>query len=199
MGSGVATARENRRVDIVTARALAFSVVGGVNPRWDHVQVVGHRAEDLAAKHPVVEETVVVAAWLHDVGYGPRLRKTGHHALDGATFLLARDCQLDVVRLVAHHTGAAAEAVERGLTENFAVFEPPDPQSLDILTMIDLSVGPDGSPIVDKDRISEILKRYSDEHPVHRAVIRSQHDLLASSARAKGLLGLPDDWPVVAR
>lgn len=62
--------------------------------------------------------------------------------------------------------------------------------------MIDLATSPTGQVVRDVDRVEKILKRYDSNHPVHRAVTRSQGELLASSARAKKLLGLPDDWPV---
>lgn len=185
-------------MDSVAARSLAFSVVGNLMPRWQHVRSVGQRAEALAERHPAVDEELVVAAWLHDVGYAPRLRDSGQHSIDGAEFLLAHNCSVNVVRLVAYHTGAAFEAAERGLTANLAAFDPPRPHDLDVLTMIDLSVGPDGSSVLDTNRLVEILKRYSEQDPVHRAVTRAKSDLLSASARAKRLLGLPDDWPVVA-
>lgn len=180
------------------ARELARHLVGTLRPRWSHVAAVGRLAEYLAESNTVVDEALVMAAWLHDIGYSPGLRHMGQHSIDGAAFLHAQGWCEGVVRLVAHHTGAAAEAVERGLAEDLALFDPPDAQALDILTMIDLSVGPDGSSVMDRQRIAEILNRYSDEDPVHLAVTRSQHDLLVSSARAKRLLGLPDDWPVMA-
>lgn len=185
-------------MDLIAAQILAYETVGRLEPRWQHVSAVGRRAEALAENHLLVNQTLVVAAWLHDVGYGYGLRRTGHHAIDGALYLLAQGCPRDVLGLVAYHTGATAEAFERGLTEDLDAFQKPNSQALDILTMIDLSVGPDGSSVLDNDRISEILKRYSDEDPVHRAVTRSRPELLASSGRGKRLLGLPDDWPVVA-
>lgn len=61
--------------------------------------------------------------------------------------------------------------------------------------MIDLAVSPTGEPILDVERISEILRRYEDGDPVFRAVTRSRPSLLAASTRGKALLGLADDWP----
>jgi hypothetical protein len=52
--------------------------------------------------------------------------------------------------------------------------------------------------MLDVDRIEEILSRYLDDDPVHRAVNRSRFELLASSARGKALVGLADDWPLGA-
>ncbi len=62
---------------------------------------------------------ILAAAWLHDVGYSPDVSVTGFHALDGAVFL--RDLGLlEVVSLVAYHTGAEFEAEERGLEVDLA-------------------------------------------------------------------------------
>ena len=58
------------------------------------------------------------AAWLHDIGYAPRLAATGLHQLDGARYL--RDTQhadAMLCRLVAHHSCAIIEAGERGLAD----------------------------------------------------------------------------------
>ena len=47
-------------------------------------------------------------------------------------------------------------------------------------------------------RIAEILSRYRDSSPVHRAVSRSRHELLASAERARKRLELPNEWPTGA-
>lgn len=184
-------------LSIAEAVAVARDAVGGLRPRWEHVAGVGRCAERLAEGSELVPLDVVLAAWLHDVGYGPAVKATGFHPLDGARFLrddvgLARE----VVGLVAWHTGAAFEAEERGLAQELAEFDKPDALALDVLSMIDLSVSPTGEPIRDVERIAEILRRYEDGDPVFRAVTRSRPSLLAASARGKALLGLPDDWPV---
>src|SRR4051812_5947626 len=98
------------------AKALSTSLVAGLGRRWLHVQQVAHRAEQLA---PAVAATnrphLVAAAWLHDVGYAPKIVVTGFHSLDGARYLAAQGWPDVLVQLVAHHTGAWSEATERGL------------------------------------------------------------------------------------
>lgn len=180
-------------------RALAEGCVGSLGTRWSHVQAVGRTAEQLARHSGLVGDPVVRAAWLHDVGYGPSVRASGFHALDGARYLANIGLDLAVVSLVAFHTGAMYEAEERGLDEELAEFEAPDPDSLDLLTMIDLAVGPNGSAILDSDRLAEVLARYDADNPVARAVKRSRPSLLSASRRAKNRLGLPDDWPLCSR
>lgn len=184
------------KADFPEARQIATEIVGQLRPRWDHVAAVGQCAERLAEHSGVVTLDVVLAAWLHDVGYGPTIKVTGFHPLDGARHLRGLGAPQEVVRLVAAHTGAAFEAEERGLADELAEFGQPEPQSLDVLTMIDLAVSPTGEPVIDVDRIAEILRRYEDGDPVFRAVTRSRASLLAASARGKALLGLPDEWPL---
>ena len=166
--------------------------------RWVHLSTVGGVAEELAKRCELVTESVVSAAWLHDIGYSHDLAATGFHPLDGARFLESVGCPDEVVALVGHHTGAAYEAEERGLIDEWRELPTPESAALDVLTMVDLAVGPAGQLQLDVDRVAGMLSRYGEDDPVHRAVTRSRDLLLASSARGKRLLGLPDDWPLVA-
>lgn len=180
-----------------SARELARELVGGMGTRWAHVQAVGQRAEALGDCCELPEH-VILAAWLHDVGYAPPLVATRLHALDGARYLQDVGAAEEVVRLVGWHTGAAFEAEERGLADEWSTIPAPLDVGLDALTMIDLSTGPDGAPMIDTARLAEVLRRYADDDPVHRAVERSTPPLLAASRRAKTRLGLPQDWPICA-
>lgn len=177
------------------AQQLAGQLVGMMRPRWDHLRAVGRVTEELTSRLGLPER-VATAAWLHDIGYGPEIAVTGFHPLDGARFLISQGVPGEVVRLVAWHTGAGYEASERGLLGQLEEIAQPAPAELDALTMIDLGTGPRGEAVLDVDRIAEILSRYGDGHPVHDAVTASRDSLLASSARAKRALGLPQDWPV---
>lgn len=87
--------------------------------RWAHTNGVGRKAESIAFLAGDAAETLVCAAWLHDIGYSPDLVVTGFHPLDGARYL--RDtCHADalVCQLVAHHTGLV-EAGNRGSTSSY--------------------------------------------------------------------------------
>lgn len=174
---------------------IAKGLIGALYPRWDHAQAVGRRAQELC-EHSGLPERVVVAAWLHDIGYSPEIAAQGFHPLDGARFLARVGAPKEVVRLVAWHTGAGFEAEERGLLPELREFAQPDPEELDALTMIDLATGPEGTPVLDVNRIAEILSRYEEWHPVHKAVTRSALPLLDASRRAKWRLRLPEDWPL---
>lgn len=176
------------------APKLASEYLSGLGRRWDHVQAVGRLAEELAAAD-TVSSAVVAAAWLHDLGYAEELSTTGFHPLDGATFLMSEGVPTEIVALVAHHTGADFEADERGLSEHLAKLPEPEPDELDVLTLLDLVTAPDGTTTDPETRVAEILSRYPTFSPVHRAVTRSQDVLIASARRARERLGLPDEWP----
>jgi len=173
------------------ARELAWSCLREVpGTRWQHVQRVGDVAAGLM---PAIGSRVVVAAWLHDVGYGPAQVDTGMHAVDGARYLRRLDVDPAVVSLVAYHSGAWSEAETRGMTAELADFDPPDRAELDALTLVDFTTGPAGERVPVSRRLTEILNRYEPAHPVHRSVSAAREELLVSVARAARRLGLPDE------
>jgi hypothetical protein len=176
------------------ARKVAAEYLSGLGQRWDHVRVVGELAEALAYDG-LLGDDVVAAAWLHDLGYAEELQLTGLHPLDGARFLVNEGAPVEVVALVAHHTGAAYEAEERGLAAELNLMPTAGSVELDVLTLLDLVTAPDGKIVHPEDRIAEILDRYPEASPVFRAVTRSRLSLLAAAGRARDWLGLSDDWP----
>ena len=177
------------------APEIARELIEPLGRRWQHVQAVGRRADELAAQVGLPDH-VRAAAWLHDVGYAPRIATTGFHPLDGAVHLANLGVPSDVVALVAWHTGAVWEAAERGLSDRLAAMPRPDRGWLEVVTLIDLVTGPDGTRTTPEARVAEILSRYDTGHPVHNAVSFSGPELVAMAARARETLGLPDDWPV---
>ena len=166
---------------VAAARALAEELLADELPqRWRHVQGVARRAEDFADGLAAPDgQTLVAAAWLHDIGYAPRLALTGFHPLDGARFLVGEEFDPAVVRLVAYHSGAEVEADERYLLSQLTEFPEPSAELLRRLTAADMTTSPDGDPVDPRFRIREILARYEPEHPVHRAIARSGPDLVA--------------------
>jgi hypothetical protein len=156
---------------------------------------VGLLADRLASSVGLPEH-VRAAAWLHDVGYAPELAHTGFHPLDGAVYLKEIGAPDQVVGLVAWHTGAVWEAAERGLSDRLVRMPAPSAKWLDVVTLIDLVTGPDGAVTTPERRVAEILGRYDSSHPVHRAVEFSGAELIASAARGRATLGLPDEWPL---
>jgi len=69
-------------------------------------------------------------------------------------------------------------------------FASPPIDLLDILTTADVSVSPDGTLTEPRERIAEILQRYDDDDPVHRAVRRSAPELLAAVDRTERRLAV---------
>jgi hypothetical protein len=172
---------------------VAESCLGEMGDRWLHVQAVGGAAEEIMARGFDVSDAVVMAAWLHDVGYADAVANTGFHPLDGAEWLRQQGAPEGVVGLVAYHSAAQFEADERGLGDELARFPAPDQDQLDVLTFIDMSTSPTGEWVAVNERLSEILMRYPDEHPVHRAVSRSRGYLVESANRAAKRLGQAAD------
>lgn len=96
------------------ARELARGFLRHDADRWLHVQAVAARAEELRPAVPAADRAVlVVAAWLHDIGYSPALQVTGFHPLDGARYLHRAGYPREAA-LVAHHSGARFLAESAG-------------------------------------------------------------------------------------
>ena len=171
--------------DLITrAKDVAEEELASTGDRLAHVRGVAATA-DKAANSLLRDQCdeVIAAAWLHDIGYGPRVRSSGFHPLDGAAFLSSEGFPEVVSSLVAFHSGAAEEADERGLKGSLSHFALPPSDLLDILTYADMTTGPTGEPVTVDSRISEILDRYISSDPVHRAVTRSAPALKAAVRR----------------
>ncbi|WP_298457896.1 HD domain-containing protein [uncultured Cellulomonas sp.] len=173
------------------AEEVARRHVGGMEPRWSHVRTVGRRAE-AACQLLALPEDVGSAAWLHDVGYGRAIMDTGFHALDGARYLRRCGTSELVVSLVAHHSGAAIEADERGLSRELSEFAAPPEDLLDVLVWADMTSGPDGELVSIDERFAEIFARYERDDAVFRAVERAMPGLRQASERASRRVALAD-------
>lgn len=170
----------------------ASELLQGQEPRWSHVTGVARAGMSLAGAGSNIPDVVVGAAWLHDIGYAEPVASTSLHAYDGAMWLLARGAPDGLVALVAHHSGARFEAEERGMGELFSSLPAPDVDTLDLLTMLDMTTDPWGRPVSVGKRLVEILARYPADDPVHRAVLRSGPLLVEAASRAAARLGLAD-------
>jgi hypothetical protein len=153
--------------------------------RWEHSRGVAATARVLAPVLGPYADAVTAAAWLHDIGYAPTLHNSGFHPLDGALYL--REVQHGdplVCRLVAHHSCAIFEAVERGLAADLLHEFTPAPRDLaDALIYCDMTTGPQGQPVTVEWRLAEIRHRYGPDHVVTRALARSAPELAAGVAR----------------
>ncbi|MFV8160777.1 HD domain-containing protein [Mycobacterium sp. 134] len=180
----------NGYLEVQGAQQLATELLAQALPRrWSHTVAVAKTAASLAnVLAPEAAAEIVCAAWLHDIGYAPDLIDTGFHPLDGAAYLTRENgdgkrIPAEVISLVAHHTGAAYEARERGLQDLLDSYPRPDETKLAILSCADLCSGPDGAPVDPAERISEVLARYPTDHPVHRAITISAPTLVGQSRR----------------
>lgn len=157
------------------AAETAEHFVAPLGRRWKHVQAVAARAAELReAVPPQDRDTLVAAAWLHDIGYAPEIGHTKFHPLDGARFLRDQEWPEVIVNLVAHHSGARFEAAERGMSDELAEFPFEDSALLDALVTADLTTGPAGQRLTYDERMDEILSRYSPEDPVHRTWVKAR-------------------------
>jgi predicted hydrolase (HD superfamily) len=105
-------------------------------------------------------DTLVAAAWLHDIGYAPDLVDTGFHPLDGARYLRREGWPDTISNLVAHHSGARFVARVRGLSDALAEFDFVEDATSDALTYADNTAGPDGVVMTVEQRLGEKALRH---------------------------------------
>jgi HD domain len=186
------------------ARELSRSLLeAGLPRRWAHSQGVARQAHTLADVLPEYASDVVMAAWLHDIGYAATLQDTGFHPIDGARHL--RRIGFGSTRLwtlVAHHTCAAIEAEERGLADVLTGDFPADgapPLALSALTYCDMTTGPDGNLLDVGQRINEILTRYGPDDIVHHAISRAGPSLRQQVEEVRALFIVDDPFPTGCR
>jgi hypothetical protein len=171
------------------AAALAGHFVAPLGRRWLHVQAVTARAVELSAVLPDDERwELVSAAWLHDIGYSPQIGHTRFHPLDGARYLREQQWPERIVNLVAHHSGARFEAIERGLADDLAAFPFEECPAHDALATADLTTGPGGEPLTYDQRVTDILDRYPEHDAVHRAWVKAAPILRGAVQRTEALL-----------
>lgn len=173
------------------ARDLAEQLLAEPLPRrWAHSQGVGRRGESLAEVLGDDADLLAAAAWLHDIGYAPRLAKSGMHQLDGARYL--RDvagADPRLCSLVAHHSCACIEAKNRGmrkiLEEEFASV---GGLLADALTYCDMTTTPDGQVTHVEDRLAEIFERYGQGTLVFDTMSEASPIVIESTHRVSALM-----------
>jgi putative nucleotidyltransferase with HDIG domain len=152
------------------ARDLAGRMLEEDQERLRHCAGVATRAQALAAAvPPQAADTLVAAAWLHDIGYGSRLRDSGFHSLDGAQYLRREGWPEPVCALVAHHSGSRFVAHVRGLDDRLREFEFVEDPLSDALTVADNTAGPNGTVMTVDERLRDKVKRHGPNSPNARA------------------------------
>lgn len=127
--------------------------------RWRHVQAVARRAEEIRFVVEPDANILVTAAWLHDIGCAPPLRRTGLHQIDGAVYVQAIGGNR-LTGLVAHHSEARFEAGVRGFGDALASYQREESPTADALTYRDLTTGPAGQRMTLDERLREVTQRY---------------------------------------
>ena len=149
------------RSQVRLSRGLAGDLLVGLPDRWRHTIGVARRAEQLAAAVPGPDqELLVVAAWLHDIGYSPAVMDTGFHSLDGAHYLERHGWPYRVCALVAHHSGADYLAADPEIRRQLAAFAQEDSPVTDALAYADQTVGPIGQSMTLAERLDEAVHRH---------------------------------------
>ncbi|MGD9531981.1 MAG: HD domain-containing protein [Dehalococcoidia bacterium] len=160
---------------IAEAESLAEELLAPLGNRWLHTQAVAVRAQELADAVPDEDrDLLVVAAWLHDIGYARDVVDVGFHPIDGARFLARRGADGRLCALVAHHSAATIEAEERGLAAELAEWEREEGPVPDALWTADMTTGPRGEHLTYADRLAEIISRYRPESAVAQAMRRAR-------------------------
>jgi hypothetical protein len=151
--------------------------------RVAHVEGVALAAAHMSDGLPVgTAQSLVAAAWLHDIGHAPNLLRTGFHPLDGALHLAEQGWPDDIVRLVAHHSHAAVLAAHYGVADHLDLLAPLPGRAADILTFADLVAGTDGRGTTIQRRLADMRTRHEAGSPVPAAVREVRYSMLEQTA-----------------
>jgi hypothetical protein len=172
------------------AEQLALELLHDVGTRWVHTSAVVRRARTVARALPTPAgaTTLLVAAWLHDVGYAPALADTGFHPLDGARWLTAHGWAPEIAGLVAHHSASRYVAEARGLGELMATYDAPSTYQgpvADALTWADQTTGPSGRAMDVQARLEDMLRRHGPDSPNARCHAVRWPAILSAVARTE--------------
>lgn len=153
--------------------------------RWQHVSGVALKATKIgkALFSPADADSLVAAAWLHDIGYAPECVATGFHPLDGALWLRKAGFNERVTALVAHHSCSLIEAEGRGLAKELRAFPQEASLVADALLVSDMTTSPDGQSVELSIRLTEIVARYGEGHIVTRFIEQARPLFLLAAKR----------------
>lgn len=138
----------------------AEALLGSDSKRWLHVRGVAQCARWVSVILPPAERHCLIsAAYLHDVGYAPNLRRTGIHQLDGARYLKLMG-EHRLAGIVAHHSEARFEISILGFGHELHHYQREESFLMDALTYCDMMTGPTGELTTLEERIAEVQGRY---------------------------------------
>ncbi|MGB8019613.1 MAG: HD domain-containing protein [Candidatus Nanopelagicales bacterium] len=154
------------------AEVVSRELLGDVGTKLAHVQTAARVAGHLSVLFdPTEAELLVAAATLHDIGYSPRIARTGFHPLDGAVFLRAEGFNDRLAALVAHHSWAVLTAGLHGIDDLAEQFPPEHSLLADALVYADMHSAPDGRMIPAGQRLADIALRHPQEGSAERALM----------------------------
>ncbi|WP_036498124.1 HD domain-containing protein [Nocardia aobensis] len=163
------------------AAELAQEQLHGLPRRWRHVAGVARRAA-LATELVDDAALLVAAAWLHDIGYAPKLVRTGFHPVDGATYLAQIGASDRLCALVANHSCACVEARNRGVPLEW---EDEQTSLRDALWWADMTTTAAGDDTTFDERVADVYRRYGPDHVVSRSIREATPDLREAVARTE--------------
>jgi hypothetical protein len=179
---------------VAAAADLTHDILDAVPDRLAHSRGVARRAHFLTLTvEPHQARLLVAAAWLHDIGYAPRLRDTGFHPLDGARHLRAIGWPPAICNLVAHHSRARFVARVRNLDRELAAYPFSEDALSDALTVADQTTGVHGESMVPEERMRDMLERHGPDsanalaHPGREPYLRAATDRVARRLDSVGL------------
>ena len=153
------------------ARQRAATMLPPLGNRWLHVQGVAERAGWVSQ---ILNETdrdyLLAAAWAHDLGYAPEIKKTGFHPLDGANYICNTSKDQRLACLVAHHSEARFEAHLRGFEQELSRFPRERSALADALIFCDMTTNARGEQVTLKERLADIFQRYAETDIVAQAI-----------------------------
>lgn len=175
-------------MDIVrwSERVARDVLVDDLPRRWAHVQGVARKARLASCLFDKEEsDLLVAAAFLHDVGYGPKINSTGFHPLDGARYLEELGFENRLCALVAHHSCAYLEAELRNLSRYLSAWTDEETSLRDALWWSDMTTTPDGQPVDVHERIDEIQERYGAQDLVTFFIRQAKPELVDAVRRTE--------------
>lgn len=140
---------------------------GASRGRLWHSRAVWHRVAE-ARRHELrwmdADDfaTLELAALLHDIGRAIDPANSAPHGFVGASYLDEVGLH-DVAHLVAHHSGARAEAAHRGMAHLDRWQSDDDLRSL--LTYVDRTTGPRGESMTIAQRRADLARRLGPDAP----------------------------------
>ncbi|MBV9228374.1 MAG: HD domain-containing protein [Chloroflexi bacterium] len=170
------------------ASEQAASFIAPLGNRWLHVQGVVRQAYQVSK---ILNENdcpyLIAAAYLHDIGYAPSLKKTNFHPLDGAYYIRSFGHER-LASLVAHHFQARIEAELLGCTQDLDKFPREYSLLADALDYCDCTTGPTGIAVSWEERANEIQTRYTENSVAVQSLHKAKPYLTLAITRVQQAL-----------